>query len=51
MRMSDRPTVEETISMNASPATVWALVTDLNAVGHWSPEYLSLLQRPKRVTQ
>jgi len=39
MRMSDRPTVEEAISINASPATVWTLVTDLNAVGHWSPEY------------
>ncbi len=39
MRMSDRPTVEEEIVINASPAVVWALVTDLNAVGQWSPEY------------
>jgi uncharacterized protein YndB with AHSA1/START domain len=39
MRMSDRPTVEAEISIQASPAKVWALVTDLNAVGQWSPEY------------
>lgn len=39
MRMSDGPTVEEEISINASPATVWALIIDLNAVGQWSPEY------------
>lgn len=39
MRMSDRPAVEEEILINASPATVWALVTDLDAVGQWSPEY------------
>lgn len=39
MRMSDRPTVEAEISIQASPGTVWALVTNLNAVGQWSPEY------------
>lgn len=39
MRMSDRPTVQEEITINAAPAVVWALVTDLNAMGQWSPEY------------
>lgn len=39
MHMSDCPTVAEDIFINASPAAVWALVTDLNAVGQWSPEY------------
>jgi uncharacterized protein YndB with AHSA1/START domain len=39
MRMRDRPTVEEEITIEAPPATVWALLTDLNALGQWSPEY------------
>ena len=39
MWMSDRPTVTEEIFINAPPAVVWALVTDLNAMGQWSPEY------------
>lgn len=39
MRMSDRPTVQEEIVIDAPPAVVWALVTDLDAVGQWSPEY------------
>ncbi len=39
MRMSDRPTVEEEIVVNAPPARVWELITDLNLMGQWSPEY------------
>ncbi|ETW95842.1 MAG: hypothetical protein ETSY1_29000 [Candidatus Entotheonella factor] len=39
MRMSDGPTVAEDVFINASPATVWALITDLDAIGRWSPEY------------
>jgi len=39
MRMSHRPTVKEEILIHAPPAVVWALITDLNAVGQWSPEY------------
>ena len=30
MRMSDLPTVEETLFINAPPTWVWELVTDLN---------------------
>ena len=39
MRMSDLPTVQVDIFINASPASVWELATDLNRVGEWSPEY------------
>ena len=39
MRMSDRPTVEADIFIAAPADRVWELVTDLNAVGQWSPEY------------
>lgn len=39
MRMQDRPTVEVEIVVNASPGRVWALVTDLDGMGQWSPEY------------
>jgi hypothetical protein len=39
MRLSDRPTVQEEIAIHAPPARVWALVTDLHAMGEWSPEY------------
>jgi uncharacterized protein YndB with AHSA1/START domain len=39
MRMRDKPAVEVEISIAAPPARVWALVTDLQLMGHWSPEY------------
>ena len=39
MRMSDRPTVEVESFIDARPARVWELVTDIDLVGHWSPEY------------
>lgn len=39
MRMSDRPTVTVDILIDAPPSRVWELVTDLNLMGQWSPEY------------
>lgn len=39
MRMSDRPTVEVNMYIEASPARVWELVTNLDLMGQWSPEY------------
>lgn len=39
MRMSDRPTVETEIFVQASPMRVWDLVTDIVLMGRWSPEY------------
>ena len=39
MRMYDKPTVAAEISIAAPPARVWELVTDLQLMGHWSPEY------------
>ncbi len=39
MRMSDRPTVDVEIFIAASPARVWELVTNLDRMGQWSPEY------------
>ena len=39
MRMQDGPTVEVEISVEATPARTWELVTDLTLVGEWSPEY------------
>ena len=39
MRMRDKPTVAVEISIAAPPARVWELVTDLQLMGHWSPEY------------
>ena len=39
MRMRDKPTVAVEMSIAASPARVWELVTDLQLMGHWSPEY------------
>ncbi|MCZ6875735.1 MAG: hypothetical protein O7G88_19770 [bacterium] len=34
MCMSDRPTVDVDIFVDALPAHVWAVVTDLNGMGH-----------------
>jgi uncharacterized protein YndB with AHSA1/START domain len=39
MRMRDKPTIEVEMSIAAPPARVWELVTDLQLMGHWSPEY------------
>jgi uncharacterized protein YndB with AHSA1/START domain len=39
MRMSDRPTVEAAIFVAAPAARVWDLVTNLELLGQWSPEY------------
>ena len=39
MRMSDRPTVDVEIFVAASPTRVWKLVTNLDRMGQWSPEY------------
>jgi len=39
MRLTDRPTVEVETFMQAAPARVWELVTDLDGMGRWSPEY------------
>src|SRR5262245_7501838 len=37
--MRDKPTIEIEMSIAAPPARVWELVTDLQLMGHWSPEY------------
>ena len=39
MRMSDRPTVDAETFIEAPPAQVWELVTDIVRMGQWSPEY------------
>jgi uncharacterized protein YndB with AHSA1/START domain len=39
MRMSDRPTVEVEMFIEAPPARVWELMTDIVLMGQWSPEY------------
>src|SRR5688572_17616666 len=39
MRMSDRPTVDVCIHIEAPAARVWQLVTDIVLMGQWSPEY------------
>src|SRR5712691_3791792 len=39
MRMRDKPTIAVEMSIAAPPARVWELVTDLQLMGHWSPEY------------
>lgn len=39
MRMSDLPTVDADVYIAAPPSRVWALVTDIAQMGHWSPEY------------
>ncbi len=39
MRMRDRPTVEADIFVAAPAARVWELVTNLERMGQWSPEY------------
>lgn len=39
MHMSDRPTVEVDLFIAASPTRVWELVTDIDLMGQWSPEY------------
>lgn len=39
MRMSDRPTVEAEIYIATPAARVWDLVTNLELMGQWSPEY------------
>jgi uncharacterized protein YndB with AHSA1/START domain len=39
MRMCDRPTVEAAIFIAAPAARVWELVTNLELMGQWSPEY------------
>jgi uncharacterized protein YndB with AHSA1/START domain len=39
MRMSDRPTVEIDIFIEAPPARVWELLTNLALMGQWSPEF------------
>ena len=39
MRMSEGPTVEVAISIDASPERVWEMVTDIVGMGDWSPEY------------
>ncbi len=40
MRLSDRPTVQVEIEIDAPRQTVWELVTDPVAMGDCSPEYL-----------
>src|SRR5919197_4969489 len=39
MRMRDKPTIAVELSIAAPPAQVWELVTDLQLMGDWSPEY------------
>jgi uncharacterized protein YndB with AHSA1/START domain len=39
MRMSDGPSVEVEVSIEASPERVWEMVTDIVGMGDWSPEY------------
>jgi hypothetical protein len=39
MRMHDRPTVEADIFVAASDARAWELVTSLERMEQWSPEY------------
>ena len=39
MRMSELPTVEVEIFIEAPPERVWGLVTDIVLMGEWSPEY------------
>ena len=39
MRMRDRPTVEADIFVAAPATRVWELVTNLERMGQWSPEY------------
>ena len=39
MRMRDRPTIEAETFIEAPPAHVWELVTDIVRMGQWSPEY------------
>ena len=37
--MKDRPTVDAETFIEAPPAHVWELVTDIVRMGQWSPEY------------
>ena len=39
MRMSDKPTVDVDMFIEATPQRVWECVTDLELMGQWSPEY------------
>ena len=39
MHLSDRPTIEVEVWIEAPPDEVWQLVTDLDSMGEWSPEY------------
>jgi uncharacterized protein YndB with AHSA1/START domain len=39
MHMRAKPSVAVEMSIAAPPARVWELVTDLQLMGHWSPEY------------
>lgn len=39
MRMSDRPTVDVSMRIEAPAARVWQLATDIVLMGQWSPEY------------
>ncbi|MGQ4809898.1 hypothetical protein NKDENANG_03334 [Candidatus Entotheonellaceae bacterium PAL068K] len=39
MKMSDKPTVDVDIFVEAFPQQVWKLVTNLTLMGEWSPEY------------
>jgi uncharacterized protein YndB with AHSA1/START domain len=39
MRLRDRPTVEVSVHVEAPPARVWQLATDIVLMGQWSPEY------------
>ena len=36
--MADEPTLSATVSVDASPETVYSLVSDLTRMGEWSPE-------------
>ena len=39
MRMSDRPTAEAEVFVDAPPERVWEFVTDLDLLASWSSEY------------
>jgi uncharacterized protein YndB with AHSA1/START domain len=36
--VNDELTLEATIDVDAAPAEVWAVVSDLRRMGEWSPE-------------
>lgn len=38
-----RPVIEDSIDIHASPAAVWAIVSDLKRMGEWSPQCMRMI--------